>query len=247
MAEIWMVVSGKGGVGKSTVCTMLGAALAIKGKRVLLLETDWGQRGLDIMNGVHQQVVYDLRDLLERRCQAAKGIVTSRLNSRLFLLPACTDRNYQLNREQFLYQLENLRWYYDYILIDCPAGLGSNVEVCMEIADKALVVVTPDLLTVRVAASAADLLRQHHLPARLLINKVPAHLKKTQAIPDLDAVIDMVGLQLLGVIPMDHEVTELLCTMEEAGWQHMSRIKCAGAFSRIADRLQGKYLPLLVK
>ena len=246
MAEVWMIVSGKGGVGKSTVCTMLGAALARKGRKVLLLETDWGQRGLDIMNGVHQQTVYDLRDLLERRCQAAKGAVASRLSSRLYLLPACSDRSYQPKAEQLAEQIQLLRREYDYLLIDCPAGLGVTVEAAMTVADKALVVTTPDLLTVRVAASAADLLQRYHLPARLLINKVPSRLKKTQAIPDLDAVIDQVGLQLIGVVPADPDVTELLCTMEDSGWQRMAQIKCAEAFRRTADRMEGIYVPLAV-
>lgn len=241
-----MIVSGKGGVGKSTACTMLGAALARRGRKVLLLETDWGQRGLDIMNGVHQQTVYDVRDLLERRCQAVKGAVASRLSSRLYILPACSDRSYRPRAEQLAEQLDLLRQEYDYLLIDCPAGLGAAVETCMEVADKALVVVTPDLLTVRVASSAADLLQRYQLPARLLINKVPPRLKKNQALPDLDAVIDQVGLQLIGVIPADPEVTELLCTMEDSGWQRMAQIKCAEAFRRTASRMEGDYVPLAV-
>ncbi|MBR5485605.1 MAG: AAA family ATPase [Oscillospiraceae bacterium] len=247
MAEIYLVISGKGGVGKSTVSTMLGAAFARKGKKTLLVETDWGQRGLDVMNGVHHNVVYDIRDLLAQRCSVEKAVINSKLSANLFLLPACPDRSFQPSKNDLERLFSKLTGVYDCIIIDSAAGLTKSAEFCMDIANTALLTVTPDLLTVRIAASLAGQLAQKGLPARLVINRIPQRWKPTSAIPDLDAVIDLVGVQLVGAVPMDNELGELLCTMEDGHWAKMASIKSAEVFRRIADRLNGEYVPLYVK
>lgn len=242
MAKTILITSGKGGVGKSTVCTMLGTALARQGSRVLMLETDCGLRNLDVMNGLENQVVYDLGDVLLGRCEPAKAILKCPSSDKLDLLPAAGSTRFQIPAGTLSRLISGLRDFYDYILLDCPAGFDDIFDAVMAVSDMGLVVVMPNLISVKDGAKAADLLMQGGVEeGRLLINMVPNRWKPTEALPDFDAILDMVGLQLIGVIPTDMEMSENL------NRGHMD-LYSEGVviFDNIARRLKGKWIPLRI-
>lgn len=243
MSETILITSGKGGVGKSTVCTMLGVALARRGNRVLMIETDCGLRNLDIMNGVEDRAVYDLGDVLLGQCEPIKAIIGSRLHPGLFLLPA-TNHTSCIPRQSGLERLlDGLEEYYDTILVDCPAGLGGTLEAVMSIASRGLVVVTPQLIPVKDGAKAAQLLVDRGLTrSRLVINRVPRRFRPTPALPDLDAVIDQVGLQLVGVVPEDSQMSECVNNGRECPPGAVTQV-----FDNIARRLAGELVPLRIE
>ncbi len=242
MAKTILITSGKGGVGKSTVCTMLGAALARQNSRVLMLETDCGLRNLDLMNGLENQVVYDLGDVLLGRCEPAKAILKCPSSQGLDLLPAAGSTRFQIPAGTLNRLIEGLKEFYDYILVDCPAGFDDIFDAVMAASDMGLVVVTPNLISVKDGAKAADLMYQAGIKeGRLLINMVPKRWKPTEALPDFDAIIDMVGLQLLGVIPVDSEMSENLNRGKMGLYSEGVEV-----FDNIARRLKGKWIPLRI-
>ena len=247
MAEVFLVVSGKGGVGKSTVCSMVGAALSKRGKQILLLEMDHGLRGLDILNGIQEGGVYDLRDVVEGRCEPAKALLKSSLGEGLFLVPASLDRSFSPPAGKLRAAAERLSAGFDYVLVDCPAGLGANVSACFSLSKRALLVTCPDLLTARDAGQAASLLFEEGIAPRLVINRVPQRFRRTAAIPDLDAVIDLCGAQLIGVVPEDPLLGESLALGEGLLENASSRLTSLAAFSNIAARLEGEYVPLAIR
>ena len=242
MAKTILITSGKGGVGKSTVCTMLGAALARQNSRVLMLETDCGLRNLDLMNGLENQVVYDLGDVLLGRCEPAKAILKCPSSQGLDLLPAAGSTRFQIPAGTLNRLIEGLKEFYDYILVDWPAGFDDIFDAVMAASDMGLVVVTPNLISVKDGAKAADLMYQAGIKeGRLLINMVPKRWKPTEALPDFDAIIDMVGLQLLGVIPVDSEMSENLNRGKMGLYSEGVEV-----FDNIARRLKGKWIPLRI-
>ncbi len=242
MAKTILITSGKGGVGKSTVCTMLGAALARQNSRVLMLETDCGLRNLDLMNGLEDQVVYDLGDVLLGRCEPAKAILKCPASPGLDLLPAAGSTRFQIPAGTLNRLIEGLKDFYDFILVDCPAGFDDIFDAVCAASDMGLVVVSPNLISVKDGAKAADLLWQAGIrEGRLLINMVPRRWKPTEALPDFDAIIDQVGLQLLGVIPVDMEMSENLNRGKMGLYSEGVEV-----FDNIARRLKGKWIALRI-
>ncbi|MBC8571348.1 nucleotide-binding protein [Zongyangia hominis] len=244
MAEILLVTSGKGGVGKSTVSLLTGAALAQRGKKVLLIEMDAGLGGLDIMLGVEDQTVFDLADVLKGRCEPIKAIMECPYQRGLSLLGAPRDTSCNLERKSLTFLCKGLTHYYDYIFIDAPAGLSCGFTVGAEICNRALVVVTPDPVAVRDGRVMSDLLDRSGITRqRLVINKVGKKFLGQKLFADLDEVIDAAGVQLIGVIPEDRELTACIGKgqpIDEAG-------RTGKVFAALAGRLMGEEIPLIVR
>lgn len=244
MAEIILVTSGKGGVGKSTVSLLTGAALAKRGKKVLLIEMDAGLGGLDIMFGVEDKSVFDLADVLEGRCEPIKAILECPYQRGLSLLGAPRDPSCELKKKPLTILCKGLTHYYDNILIDAPAGLSCGFTVGADICSRGLVVVTPDPVAVRDGRAMSDLLdRENLVSQRLIINRVGAKFLKQKLFSDLDEVIDLVGVQLLGVIPEDPE----LAVRTAKGQPIEEESRSQRIFNAIAGRLMGEDVPLIVR
>lgn len=240
MSETILITAGKGGVGKSTVCTMLGTALAKQGHRVLMIETDCGLRNLDIMNGAADRAVYDLSDVLLGQCEPIKAIIGSRMDERLFLIPAANKVSYVPERSGLEVLVSGLGEYYDYLLIDCPAGFSHTFFALLSVANRALVVVTPDLISAKDAARAGDLLLEGNVrDRRLIINRIPKRFRPCSSIPDLDAVIDLAGLQLIGAVPEDAQMSG--CVNNGLPCPSCPSAKI---FDNIAWRITGTEVPL---
>jgi len=245
MAQIIVVTSGKGGVGKSSTCAMVGAALGRAGKRVLLLEMDSGLRGLDIMLGVEDQTVFDLSDVLMGRCEPIKAIAHSTGCDNLHLISAPYDPSFVPDREDLVRLTRGLSHYYDFLLVDTPAGLGANFDVCARVADRGLLVVTPDPICVRDGARVADLLWERGVTdLRLVINKVGRKPPRGgRIIPDLDDVIDTTRVQLIGVVPYEEQVIRVTST----GSSLSAGLLAGQAYDNIAARLCGNQVGLAME
>ena len=240
--QVIAVTSGKGGVGKSTLCVLLGLGDVKRGKRVLLIEFDAGLRGLDLMLGIGDQVVYDLGDLLEGRCTIRKAILESPLHENLHAIVAPISLESPLNLEDVQLLIDGLRGHFDRLILDMPAGLGISTRIAGKMADLSLIVVTPDPVCVRDGTQMVQALeRNGFLHHRLVINRVEEKMLKRAVLPDLDAVIDGVGSQLIGVFPSMAEIPMQMSRGLPLRSNHLA-LRIADAVSR---RMDGEYVPLV--
>ena len=242
MGAVTVIASGKGGVGKSTVCIGLGSALAQRGRRVLLIDGDAGLRCLDHMLGLSEEVMFDISDVIAGSCEPIRAIYPCQMVPGLFLLPA-PGREERLVKPGLMKQLVPiLSRYYDHVLIDSPAGVGSGFLSAAAAAGRALVVATPDPVCLRSSDKIRTLLlRQGISQQRLVINRFNRqNFNKMDYYEDLDQVIDTAGVRLIGIVPEDPQLAQstassIPCPPRSAGYQ---------ALNRIAARLEGEQVPL---
>ncbi|MEG2087647.1 MAG: P-loop NTPase [Angelakisella sp.] len=202
MTKRIMIASGKGGVGKSILCLGVAAGLCAAGKRVLVVEADTGFRGLDISLDLQDRALYDLSDLLEQRSTLDQTLLRH-TKHKIELICAPNDPEYlpRTDRLTALFGELSLRGY-DFVLCDCGAGFGPWQAGMSQNCNMALLVTTPEQAAVRAAAATSLLLHKKGLhEQRLIINRIPRVLPQNKAIRDLDDVIDLVGVPLLGAVP----------------------------------------------
>ncbi len=204
---IAVVTSGKGGVGKSTVCVGLSCALAERGQRVLVIDTDMGLRSLDLMMGVTDKAVHDLSDIFARECDPQSAIVPSPLHDNVFVIPAPSSIDLSCTPEDMQYLCRGLAEHFDTVLIDCPAGIGRGFHLAIAAADRAILVSTPDMVCARDVHTASTLLDRQEISYKMIINRLrPRAVMKGQML-DIDEIMDLAQVPLLGVIPEDDAVT----------------------------------------
>ena len=238
MGSIIAMASGKGGTGKSTAAAFLGRALALRGKTVLLAEAPCGFRSLDLAFGLEDSAVYDCADVLRGACRVSDAALdTGTLG--LWLLPGSSDPSFAAEPPQWQRLMDLCRRCYDFTLLDLPAGLGPVVRMGCAAADLTAAVVTPDPPAVR-AATALGRVLQGARSAKMIINMVPPVL--LGPLPDLDAVMDGVGMELLGVVPLEPQVARAA-----AGGVPLGRCRARTAFDNIAARLCKEPRPLCIK
>lgn len=241
MAEIITVVSGKGGVGKSTFCANIALTLAEKGKTILLIDGDVGLRSLDLLLSVENQVIYDWSDIVEGRCDKEKAVISC--NNNLHLLPAPLEEPEELTKEVFENMLGNFRVEYDYVFIDAPAGIGSLPKIYAQCSDKCIVVATADEVSARSAGIAGNELvkigvKDENL--RLIINRFSHKAVRRGKLLNFDDMIDRTSIRLLGVVPEDNKLT--YASVTEKPISEFSDTKIA--FTNISDRILGKETPI---
>jgi len=238
MAEVTVIVSGKGGVGKSTLCAGVGAALCRMGKRVLLVDGDAGLRSLDVLLGVTETLAYDLGDIAQGRCAPQEAVYPTAM-PQLFLLPAQQGRPFAPHVMRAV--IGSLAPRFDHVLIDSPAGLGAGFLSACAPANWAILAATADSVSVRAASTARRTLNECGLDSRLVITRFRKEIFcKANAFSDLDQVIDCIGAQLLGIIPEDDQVAVRAAN----GKPLAAKGPAALAFDRIANRLEGRTVPL---
>lgn len=237
------VVSGKGGVGKTTIAGGIAGTLAAMGRCVLLVDGDVGLGNLDLMLGIEGEAVHDLLEVLDGQCPLRSAVLRISREHPLWYLPlALSIRADFSNLCRLPEALETLREKFDDLIVDCPAGLGETVRCLTVGADLAVVVTTPDLVAVRDARRTMQMLAQMDCDARLVINRIRPSLMQQGGAPDVDDIIDGVGAQLLGLVPEDALVTPLQNAGVPVIFQTAS--PAAAQIRDVARRLEGENRPL---
>lgn len=199
LAKVILVASGKGGVGKSTVSALLGEALAQAGHATLLAELDSGLRSLDVALGVTESVLFDMGDVA-RGGEPADSVMPCPFCGGLDVICAAAAPA-AVGKAEISYMIKELGGKYEFILLDCPAGLGETLSAAAKCADAALLVTTPDPAAVRAAASTGRFLEKEGVRARrLVIERCPKKPKKLEPFANLDEVINGAETRLIGVI-----------------------------------------------
>lgn len=243
MPKVIAVTSGKGGTGKSSICSGLGYSLAKQGNRTLIIELDFGLRCMDIIFGM-KEVPYDVSSVLDGECDMNTACQKSPLASNLYLLCAPKNPFYVVTAEQITQICQDVKKYYDYIIIDTGAGINSHVFDIVAQSNLILVVTTPDPICVRDARMMSDAFyNRGNQRQRLIINKVTKNAMGYSLVRDLDEIIDTIGVQLIGVIPEDYQVVASTGT----GQPIPSGSPSLNALGAIAKRIQGEEVPLTIK
>ncbi len=238
MAEIIVVASGKGGAGKSSFVTSVARALTSFGKKILVVDCDIGLRSLDIMLDITEKVVFDWGDLLLGRCDADQAIIKGKID--LLAAPRSFDDGFTEDRMKKLF--DSFKNKYDYIFLDSPAGIDRGFILAASPAEKAIVVTTPDSVCVRSCSRAFDELRRMKKDdVRLVINMFEVKPVCKKKLLNIDQCIDETGVQLLGIVPRDINISFSTVTGKLPDSDSPSTL----AFSRIARRITGQRIPLI--
>ncbi len=238
MAEKIVIASGKGGVGKTSVCVGLGKALCALGKRVLLIDCD-RLKSLDILTGVTERLLYDWGDVILKRCEPQQAVYETE-DVCVMTSPESYDGISSFYMKELVAQYEES---FDYILLDAPAGIGTALRLAVAAADRAVVVSTPDMVCVRSACIAGrEIMNMGIDDVRLVINRVLKRDVTKGRLLNMDSVIDSTQIQLIGIVPEDAKIKlgSMGMTIYKKG-QSSYR-----AFTNIAKRVCGEYTPLKV-
>ena len=241
MAQIFTVLSGKGGVGKSTLCVNIAMSLSQNGKRVLLIDGDVSLRSLDLLLSLDGDVLYDWADVLAERCDANKAILS--FNDNLHLLPAPLQHPENLNGETFKALISQYSDNYNYIIIDSPAGVGELPLIYAECSHTCIVVATPDNVSARSAYIAGSELVKAGIDDSkifLIINRFDPFAVVMGKFLNVDEIIDITYLKLLGVVPEEKRI--MYASVKDA--ELPKSCKARICFNNIAGRIMGKEIPL---
>src|SRR5699024_6363161 len=180
MGEAIVITSGKGGVGKTTTTANIGTALALMGKKVCLIDTDIGLRNLDVVMGLENRIIYNIVDVIEERCRLKQALIQDKRFEFLFVLPAAQTSDKSAVTEEGMIQIvTELKQDYDYIMIDCPAGIEQGFQSAIAAADKTIVVTTPEKSSVRDADRIVGLIENKEMDRpRLVINRIRNNMMK---------------------------------------------------------------------
>ena len=243
--KVFVVTSGKGGVGKTTATANIGAGLAIRNRKVVLIDADIGLRNLDVVMGLENRIVFDLVNVVEKTCKTKQALIKDKRFENLFLLPAAQTREKDaIKPEQMRELCDELRKEFDYIIIDCPAGIEQGFKNAIAGADQAIIVTTPDVSAVRDADRIIGLLQAHEIPApRLIVNRVRQQMVRKGDMMDIDDVNDILAIELLGVVPDDESV--IVSTNRGEPSVLESGSKAGTAFRNIVARIEGEEVPFM--
>ena len=204
--RVIVITSGKGGVGKTTTNANIGTALARAGNKVVMIDTDLGLRNLDLLLGLEIRIVYTIVDVVEKRCKLKQALVKDKKNPYLCLLAAAQTRDKTAVKEEELKDIcEQLKKDFDFILVDCPAGIEQGFQNAVAGASEAIVVTTPEMSAVRDADRIIGLLeaKEEIKSYKLLLNRVRPNLIKSNDMMSVEDVVEILSADLVGIIPED--------------------------------------------
>jgi septum site-determining protein MinD len=240
-----VITSGKGGVGKTTATANIGTGLAMRGHRVVVIDTDIGLRNLDVVMGLENRIVYDLVNVIEGHCKAHQAMIRDKHKYELFLIPAAQTRDKNSVDPQQLRELcAQLETEFDYVLMDCPAGIEQGFKNAVAAATEAIIVTTPEVSAIRDADRVIGLLEaaELHRP-KLIINRINPEMVMRGDMMDQRDVVDLLAVDVLGLVPAD----ERTITAANRGVPvvHDKKAPSGAAFLRIAARVDGDEVPLV--
>lgn len=244
MAECIVVTSGKGGVGKTTTSANLGAALALAGKTVVVVDADIGLRNLDVILGLENRIVYDLVQVIEGECRLKQALIRHKACDGLYLLPAAQTRDKNAIGPEDMRRLVNqLKELHDYVIIDCPAGIEQGFKNSIAGADRAVIVTTPEVSAIRDADRIIGLVEANELPEpELIINRYRVGLVQRGDMMNREDILEILAVPLIGIVP-DHEDVIISANRgKPAVFEEQSVV--GAAYRRIADRVMGEEIPI---
>lgn len=211
MARKIVLTSGKGGVGKTTVCANLGVRLSNLGFRVCLVDVDIGLNNLDVIMGVENKVMFDICDVIRAKCRVKQALIQDSRYPSLYILPSAhTNINGNITGENVKNVIDMLDQSFDYILIDCPAGVDAGFHRAVFSANEALIVVTPHISSIRDADKVLTILSSYNLfSTGLVVNRVRGDLLLSGDMISVEKISELLGVKIVGVIPDDDEVSTL--------------------------------------
>ena len=244
MSEVIVVTSGKGGVGKTTTTANVGTGLAMLNKKVGLIDTDIGLRNLDVVMGLENRIVYNLVDVVKGNCRAKQAMIKDKRYPNLFLLPCAQagDKN-SVSPEEMKKLTDELRDEFDYIILDCPAGIEQGFKNAIAGADRAIVVTMPEVSAIRDADRIIGLLEANEKKrADLVVNRIRMDMVKKGEMMSIDDVVDILAIDLIGAVPDDENI--VIATNN--GEPLVGSDSLAGqAYMNICKRILGEEVPLL--
>lgn len=240
-----VITSGKGGVGKTTTTANIGTALAILGKKVIVVDADTGLRNLDLHLGLENRIVYNIVDVVDGNCRMKQAMIKDKRFEHLFLLPtAQTKDKTAITPEQMQKIIDDLKNEFDYVIIDCPAGIEHGFENAVAGADKAIVVTTPEVSAVRDADRIIGKLEAKGLEDhRLVVNRIKYDMTKKGEMLNIDDMTDILAIKLIGVVPEDEKIVISTNRGEPAVTDDSS--KAGTAYKNIAKRIIGEDVPFM--
>jgi septum site-determining protein MinD len=238
-----VITSGKGGVGKTTATANIGIGLAKHARKIVMVDGDIGLRNLDIIMGLENRIVYHLVDVVRGRCQIRQALVKDKRFPHLALLPASqVDQKEAITPEQMRDLMAQLKEEFDFVLIDCPAGIEQGFRNAVAGADEAIVITTPDVSPVRDADRVIGLLQNALGDPQLIINRMSTDMVKRGDMLDQQDVLDILAVRLLGIVPEDDEV--VVAGNRGAPVVLNEKSRSGQAFDRIVRRILGEEVPI---
>lgn len=244
MSEVIVVTSGKGGVGKTTSTANIGAGLARLGKKVVLVDTDIGLRNLDVVMGLENRIIYNLVDVIEGNCRVRQALIKDRHYPNLCLLPSAQTRDKSaVSPEQMIKLVDSLKAVFDYIILDCPAGIEQGFRNAIAPAGRAIVVTTPEVSAIRDADRIIGLLESNGIrKTDLIVNRIRMDMVRRGEMMSVEDVIDILAVNLLGAVPDEEDVV----IASNHGEPVVGSDTLSGqAYLNIARRIDGETVPLL--
>jgi septum site-determining protein MinD len=243
-SRIITITSGKGGVGKTTTTANLGTALAMEGKKVVVIDGDIGLRNLDAVLGLENRIVYDLVDVVEGQCRLRQALIKDKRQPELYLLPAAQTRDKNaVNSSQMEHLCQQLRQDFDYVVIDSPAGIEQGFRNSIVGADEIIIVANPEMASVRDADRIIGLVEAAGKPEpRLILNRLRPEMVRRGDMMDVADVLEVLGVDLLGIVPEDESIIIATNKGEPAVYDQHTR--AGRAFLNAAKRLLGQNVPL---
>lgn len=244
MGEVIVITSGKGGVGKTTTTANIGAGLSEAGKKVVVIDTDLGLRNLDVVMGLENLIVYNLVDVIEGHCRLKQALIRDKRYDNLYLLPSAQTKDKSaISPGQMKKLTSELKEEFDYILLDCPAGIEQGFQNAIAGADRAIVVTTPEVSAIRDADRIIGLLEKNHLRDNaLIINRIRMDMVRRGDMMSIEDVTEILSIPLIGAIPDDENV--VIATNQGNPVISISST-AARAYHNICRRIMGEDIPLL--
>ncbi len=254
MGIVITITSGKGGVGKSTAVGNLSVGLANRGKKVVAIDFDIGLRNLDMILGLENRIVYDVIDVMEGKCNLNQALINDKRTKSLYFLPASQNKDKDvLDKNKVKILIEKLKESFDFILIDSPAGIESGFEHAIFWADRALIVVTPEVSSVRDADRVIGIIDAKSDKARngeevskaLIINRIKPEMVKKGEMMSKEDVLNILGIPLIGLIPEDEKIVTATNSGEPVIYSKNTR--SAKAYERITARILGNEVEFVLE
>ncbi|MDJ1174453.1 septum site-determining protein MinD [Roseofilum capinflatum] len=248
MSRIIVVTSGKGGVGKTTCTANLGMALAQRGRRVVLVDADFGLRNLDLLLGLENRIVYTAVEVIAGECRLEQALVRDKRQSKLVLLPAAQNRTKDaITPDQMAKLIHRLSPSFDYVIVDCPAGIEMGFQNAIAAAQEAVIVTTPEIAAVRDADRVIGLLEANSIrKIRLIVNRIRPNMVEANDMMSVQDVQEILAIPLLGIIPDDERVIVSTNRGEPLVLSGAGESSLPGmAYGNIARRLEGEKVPFL--